>query len=223
MSEPRVAALVCEGQTDVPVLREIILELWPSIDEVLTLQPELDESGRGKGRAGWSEVKAWCELHAEDLEDVLLPDVGFPIDLLLIAIDVDIAVAAGIADPPQAVGTYETPRLRDVMRGWLLTDTRKRLPAVVVFSTPVMAIEAWVLAALFPKSVALENVKDPAAALVTKKKLRLSPTTGTPWKELVLYRRFAKKVAENLPRVRKKCSEANRTCGEIEQVRDAAE
>jgi hypothetical protein len=223
MSEPRRAALVCEGQTDVPIFREVIQELWPSVTDVDCLQPELDDTGRATGRAGWSEVKAWCEQHVDDLEDVLQPDVGFPFDLLLIAIDVDIAIAAGIADPPRSVGNYESSRLRETMRGWLQTRNRRRVPEVVVLSTPVMAIEAWVIAALFPRRNAPESIADPATELVNKRKLRLSPNDGKPWKELYRYKLFSKQVAGALARVRRKCPEAGRTCQEIEKVRDAAE
>ena len=222
MSEPRRAAVVCEGQTDVPIFREIIQELWPSVTEVSSLQPELDATGRATGPAGWTQVQAWCEQHANDLEDVLQPDVGFPPDLLLIAIDVDIAVEAGITDPPKSVGNYESSRLRDTMRSWLQTKDRRRVPDVVVFSTPVRAIEAWVIAALFSKRKAPEAIADPAQGLVNKNKLRASPRDGKPWKELHVYKQFSKSVAGALSRVRKKCPEAERTCGEIERVRDAA-
>lgn len=58
MSEPRVAAIVCEGQTDVPILRAALQEVWPGLDDIRCLQPELDESDRAKGPAGWSLVKA---------------------------------------------------------------------------------------------------------------------------------------------------------------------
>ncbi len=223
MSEPRRAAVVCEGQTDVPIFREIIQELWPSVIEVSSLQPELDATGRATGPAGWTQVQAWCQQHANDLEDVLQPDVGFPPDLLLIAIDVDIAVEAGIADPPQSIGAYESSRLRDTMRSWLQTEDRRRVPDVVVFSTPVMAIEAWVIAALFPRRKAPEAINNPAQELADKKKLRLSPKDGTPWKELHLYKQFSKNVANALTRVRRKCPEAERTCGEIDRVRVALE
>lgn len=223
MSEPRRAAVVCEGQTDVPIFREIIQELWPSVTEVLSLQPELDATGRATGPAGWTQVQAWCEQHAHDLEDVLQPDVGFSPDLLLIAIDVDIGVEAGIADPPESIGPYESLRLRDTMRSWLQTKERRRVPDVVVFSTPVMAIEAWVIAALFPKRKAPEAIADPAQELVDKNKLRASPKDGKPWKELHLYKQFSKNVAGTLARVRRKCPEAARTCGEIERIRDAVE
>lgn len=52
MSEPRVAGLVCEGHTDVPVLRAVIEELWPEIEDVRCLQPELDESHSGYNGCG---------------------------------------------------------------------------------------------------------------------------------------------------------------------------
>jgi hypothetical protein len=221
MSEPRVAALVCEGQTDVPVFRAMIQELWPSVEQVLSLQPELDEMGRAHGRTGWSEVRSWCEQHAADLNEVLEPLVGEAVDLLLIAIDVDIAIAAGIADPPRRAGAYESKRLRDVMEGWLGPVVKKRVPEQVVFSTPVMAIEAWVIAALFRQERAPEGLPNPAEFLVSKKKLRRSPKDDKPWKELHRYRDFAGRIARGLSRVRKVCPEAERTCHAIEQRRDA--
>jgi hypothetical protein len=223
MSDPRVAALVCEGQTDVPILRAIIQELWPSVDDVRSLQPELDEMGRTTGRAGWSEVRTWCEQHVDDLDDVLAPFVGDPIDLLLVVVDVDIAIEAGIADPPQAVGRYESKRLRDTLQAWLTPNRRTKLPQQVVFSTPVMAIEAWVIAAYFRRERHPEQVPEPASFLVQKKKLRSSPKDGRPWKELHRYQEFAARIAAGLPRVRKSCPEADRTCLVIEQRRRSIE
>jgi hypothetical protein len=223
MSRSRVAALVCEGQTDVPVLREMIYEVWPEVGDVRCLQPELDEMDRAKGPAGWSQVKTWCETHAGRLNELLEPDLGDPIDLLLVAVDLDIAIAAGIADPPRQVGRYETTRLRATMTGWLKARGQAKLPNVVILSSPVMAIEAWIIAALFPRESAPEDISDPAAWLVERNKLRLSPRDGKPWKELHLYRAFASKVAAKLTRVRKVCSEADRTMREVERRREDAE
>jgi hypothetical protein len=161
MSEPRIAAIVCEGQTDVPILRAALQEVWPGLDDIRCLQPELDESDRAKGPAGWSLVKAWCEANAGNLDDVLEPAVGDPIDLLVIAIDVDIAIQAGIENPPREIGLYETKRLRDTLNGWLKTKTRRNLPTAVLLSTPVMAIEAWIIAAMFPRENTPEQIADP--------------------------------------------------------------
>jgi hypothetical protein len=219
MSDARIAAVVCEGQTDVQILRAMILQVWPELEEVRCLQPELDEMERAKG-GGWTQVKSWCQRYAGRLQDVLDPDVGDRIDLLLIAIDVDIALSAGIVDPPMDVGLYETARLRKTMEDWLRFDPSKRLPPALVLSTPVMAIEAWIIAALFPKEIAPESVSDPALWLVRKKKLRSSPDDGKPWKELHRCRDFASNVAKKLSRVRKVCAEAGRTIASVERCRD---
>ncbi len=221
MSKSRVAALVCEGQTDVPILRAILMSLWPDIGEVRYLQPELDETDRAKGAAGWTQVKRWCETHADRLRDVLDPDVGDPIDLLLVAIDVDIALDAGIVDPPQDVGSYEAGRLRDVVTSWLLTETLRKLPEAVIICTPVRAVEAWVIAALFPKEVSPEAIDNPVAFLVKKKKLRTSSKDQKPWKELHRYQQFGEIVATKTKQVRKVCREANRTMAAIEQRADS--
>jgi hypothetical protein len=223
MSESRIAAIVCEGHTDVPILRAVLQAVWPELDEVRCFQPELDEMDRAKGAAGWSQVKAWCEAHRDDLEDVLDPDVGEPIDLLVIAIDVDVALEAKIADPPKKVGVYETKRLRDTMAKWLITDQRKNLPTAVILSTPVMAIEAWIVAALFRNENAAEAIENPARWLVERNKLRRSPKDGKPWKELHLYRNFAPLVAKRLTRVRNVCAEAERMSHAVEtQMRAVA-
>lgn len=220
MSDARIAALVCEGHTDVPILRATIQTLWPSVEEVRCLQPELDEVERAKGPAGWTQVQSWCERNAAALEEVLDPDLGDPIDLLVVAIDVDIAIHAGIADPPREVGAYESTRLRRTIEGWLKAGNRRRLPAAVVISTPVMAIEAWVIAALYPRERSPEQISDGADWLVRKEKLLRSPRDRKPWKDLRLYKKFAPQVARRLSHVRKVCPEADRTGLAIEQRRN---
>ncbi len=223
MSEPRIAALVCEGHTDVPILKTVVRSVWPSVTDVFTLQPQLDEMERAKGPAGWTQVQSWCEQNAANLENVLNPDVGDPIDLLIVAVDIDIAIDAGIADPPHEVGGYEATRLRNTIDGWLRTGRRKKLPPAIVISTPVMAIEAWIIAALFPKERHPEHIRDGAQWLVDRKKLRPSPKNGKPWKEHHRYRAFALHVKKNLPRIRQSCTEAERTCKAIERLRDLLE
>ena len=68
--------------------------------------------------------------------------MGDSIDLLLVAIDMDVALAAGIADPPRKPGGYETKRLRATMERWLTHRKGQHSLDRVVLSTPVMAIEA---------------------------------------------------------------------------------
>jgi hypothetical protein len=224
MSDGHIVALVCEGQTDAVVLKELVSRLWPEIEDVRVLQPELDDTGRtlpGGRSGGWSEVRAWCKQNADDLDDLFDPRVGDPVSLLIVVIDMDVALAAGIADPPRRIGVYESPRLQATVQGWLTKPGRKRLPAQILVSTPVMAIEAWIIAALFRNQRAPERIQNPARFLVEKKKLRRSPNDGASWKELHRYRQFAASVARQVVVVRRTCAEAERTCRGIEEHRAA--
>lgn len=224
MSDRFVAGIVCEGPSDIPVLREIILTIWPEIDDVRVLQPEVDEIGRMRAgaTAGWCGVRSWCEQHAGRLSEVTDPDVGERFDLLVVALDVDIAIDAGIANPPASVGAYATKRLCDVVKGWLRTNARSALPPELVIAIPAMAIEAWVIAALFPRDNGPERARNPAEALVRKGKLRRSPRDGKPWKAARSYEDFARRVAGRLSAVRRGCSEAERMCRKIETLRALA-
>ena len=220
MSEPRVAALVCEGQTDVPVLRAVLERMWPGI-EVRTLHPELDATGKTAAGhpTGWTAIQEWCKQNA-DLREVVEPLVGDRIDVLVIVLDVDIALEADLVPRIRNARAYDATALCRSVRRWLPTP----IPASVVIALPAMAIEAWVIAALFPREKSPEAIADPAQYLVHKKKLRISPRDGKPWKYLPAYRDvFAVAVANRLSRVRKTCAEAERACRKIEQRKSAVE
>ncbi len=226
MSKSRVAGIVCEGHTDVPILEAIVSKLWPEIDDVRVLQPQLDALGKVNrtGRSGWSEVRAWCEQNASRLDEIIYPDVGDTLDLLLIVVDLDIAIEAKIADPPKVLGSYATKRLCDTIKGWLRFPGRTKLPPEVVIAIPAMSIETWIIAALFKTELSPESIADPAGLLVERKKLQVSPRGGKPWKYLPRYREeFSARVATRLNAVRKVCPEAERTSRKIEQRRDLVE
>lgn len=227
----RVAAVVCEGCTDFPILEGIILELWPEVDRVLPLQPPLDELGRPTSiRRGWSAVKTWCESNAENLHQLLSSDFGDPIDLLVVALDVDIAIQAEIINPPrQGLTPYVAKRLCNTVKGWL-TTTDRRLPAELVIVLPAMAIEAWIIAAVIAKCERPENLAAPAMYLAEHGELELiarqpagdstRSTRQRPHKDLSRYRgRFRSTVTRSLGKVRKKCVEAERFCNKVEQRR----
>lgn len=214
----KTAAVVCEGPTDFPVLEAIILDLWPDIERVLPLQPPLDELGQPTSRrGGWSEVQKWCQAHADKLTELLSGDFGDPIDLLVVALDMDIAIQAGIMNPPkQGLTPYAAKRLCNTVKGWLETET-KRLPAQLVIGLPAMAVEAWIVAALFKDYKNPEKLDNPALYLAERGKLEMKD--GRPWKQIFRYRRFADQVAGSLEKVRVRCFEAERLCSKIEQRR----
>ncbi len=196
---------VCEGSTDYVVLREVAAAALGTINPV-ALQPQVDQLDRSRpgGLAGWSEVKAWCEQH-QDLGDVLRPPIGEPLDLLVIAIDLDIAIRAGVERRPENLSSYDAAQLCRVVKSWLPA----RVPREVVIVIPVMSIESWVVCALFPRHKRPEAMDDPAEFLAAKGKIPRA-TSRRPWKRAREYRAFAKEVAAKLLRVRKRCGEADR-------------
>lgn len=209
-SERPVVGFVCEGSTDIVVLRAIAEELLGPID-ARSLQPETDELDRQQPgtAAGWSEVRAWCKRLSR-WDEIFEPDMGDPLDLLIIALDLDIALRAGIEKAPENLTAYDAKRLCDQVKGWLPTKLGPRVLIVI----PVMSVEAWIVAALFPRQTRPEQEPDPASLLVTKGKLEMA--RNGPWKRALEYRRFGAQVGRRLKRVRTACQQAERYAGKLE-------
>lgn len=214
--------LVCEGPTDVRVLRAMLRELWPDA-RVVALQPELDEVGLPVGKKrGWTAVREWCEQNAANMDDVLDPDIGDALDLLLVVLDVDIAIQAGIEDPPVSASAYDASRLCDEVKDWLRSGAKKKLASQIVIGIAAMAVEAWVIAALGSTPANPEALSDPAEWLAARKKLRRRDDRK-PWKQLPAYDGFGAMVGRKLLRVRGRCAEAERVCAKVERRRDVVE
>jgi hypothetical protein len=220
MSRSRSIALVCEGYTDILVIGCIVKSIWPEVDDVLPLQPQVDALGRTAHNLprGWSAVRAWCHQNAAMLADLVNPGIGDPLSLLVVCLDVDIAVSAGIADPPARGSAYDASRLCETIRSWLLDEGRKRLAPEVVIAIPAMAIEAWAIAALYPREKRPEQIEDPAEFLVSRGQLKRN-ARGKPAKARETYERFGRIIAGKLGRVREVCPEAERLCRKLEHRR----
>ena len=154
------------------------------------------------------------------LEDILRPDIGEELAVLVIALDVDIAVDAGIVDPPENETSYDASRLCEKMKEWLRAKGRRKLPPEVIIALPAMATEAWVLAALFQSEIRPERHARPAELLVARRKLRMN-SRGKPLKDISIYRTFAVRVGAQIRRVRTRCPEADRLCSKLERRREA--
>ncbi len=95
-----VIGTVVEGSTDTLVLITIIEHLYPGSHRYLDLQPSNTHAERGNG-CGKRRPRAWCEetwqRNGSNLEIILCRDRD-PIDLLVIAVDADIATEADLQD-----------------------------------------------------------------------------------------------------------------------------
>jgi hypothetical protein len=208
-----VVGFVVEGSTDFVVLRRVVESVFGDIEDQC-LQPQTDELDRTKpgAKSGWSEVKAWCH-RLEDLDELFDPMVGEPLDLLVIAIDLDIAIRAGLEKCPENLDGYDARRLCNIVKSWLPRPLSER----VIIAIPVMSLEAWILAALYPKRSRFEADLAPAEALVRAGKIERG--RNGPWKRAVEYRPFAELVAKRLKRVRTACGEANRFVAKLERTK----
>jgi hypothetical protein len=207
-----VVGFVCEGSTDIVVLRRLVEATMGTVD-ARPLRPVTDELDRQRPgtQAGWSEVRAWCQ-DLRSFDELFKPEVGDPLDLLVIAIDLDIAIRAGVAKLPANLDAYDASELCTLVKSWL----PKPIPGKVIIAIPVMAAEAWILAALFPKLAGVERLPDPAGVLVERDKIEQG--RNGPWKRASEYRAFADTVASKLKRVRQECAEANRFVAKLENV-----
>jgi hypothetical protein len=212
LKPPLVVGFVCEGSTDVVVLRRVVEKILGEIDS-RPLQPEVDALDRQipRGRSGWSEVRAWCQ-RVNSFDDYFDPDVGDPLDLLVVAVDLDIAINAGLQKRPTNLSAYDATELCKIIKSWLPTP----LPGRVIITIPVMATEAWILAAMFPHLSDLESEANPAGILVEKGKIQIQ--RNGPWKRASEYRHFAEVVTNKLKRVREECREANRFVKKLERI-----
>jgi hypothetical protein len=207
-----IVGFVCEGSTDVVILRRVVETVLGAVD-VRVLQPQTDELDRvlPGARVGWSEVKAWCE-RITSFDEIFEPLIGEPIDLLIVCIDLDIAVKAGV-DKGGKLKAYDAKELCKVVKSWLPA----RLPSSgrLVIAIPVHSIESWILAAIFPKRRgAPEQEREPASVLVSKNKIEMG--RNGPWKRAVQYRVFADAIGKRLEQVRKACTEADRFVRKLE-------
>jgi hypothetical protein len=209
-----VVGFVCEGSTDVVVLRRVVEGVLGPIDP-RTLQPQTDEIDRllPGSRSGWSEVRAWCE-RTPMLDELFDPLIGDPLDLLVVAIDLDIAIHAGLEKEPANLKAYDAAALCRTVKEWM-----PQIDSRIVICIPVMAIESWILASLFPRLTHPEHERDPARLLVNRKKMMMGK--NGPWKRVAEYRSFAASVLSNLSRVRKRCGEADRFVRKLEASRTA--
>lgn len=211
---PLVVGFVCEGSTDVVILRGVVERLLGDVDS-RTLQPLTDQFDRTvPGSAGgWSAVRSWCQRVA-DFREYFNPSIGDPFDAIIIALDLDIAVLAGIQKAPANLKAYDARELCRTIRSWLPSP----LPGRVIIAIPVASIESWILAALFPRRRTSPQLEQNAAGVLVEKGKIPMGKTG-PWKRVVEYRGFSADVARKLKSVRSLCSEADRFAKKVESVR----
>jgi hypothetical protein len=200
--------IVCEGDTDEPIITELLTRLvgtdfvpdwiWPE-------RPVGAPRRRGGPRQGWKGVRRWCERQRERFGSLSRALEEQPLHgSLAVVIHVDADVArdkeVACATPCHVAETVEA--LRQLVLTW---TGDSHLPRPVVLCIPSMATEAWLLAALHPGKACsvtkLECQPNPQQFLRGKRKLE---------KRAEARRGIAPEVAANWPTVCDICTQAQR-------------
>jgi hypothetical protein len=225
MSEPIRIGFVVEGPTDRVVLESVLSRLLGEREyEPVQLSPLLSDGFAALTAGGWPQVYFWCRQTAEQAGGTVRNAPLFEtFDVLIIQLDADVAeknyaddqrIVTALndlpCDEPCPPASATTNALRSVMLGWM---GEAGLPPRTVFCTPSKGIETWVLVALFPENqFSLDaNVEchANAQAQLQCQKLPQRLIRGGK-KEIQKYRERASDIAAAWPRVRQRCTEAER-------------
>ena len=166
MSDPLRVAAVTEGPTDGVVLQAILDALLAGAEfEFNTVQPEASAAfgatTYGRTGVGWAGVYRWSRESREEGGGSVSGSAVFDHhDLLIVHVDADVAsntyASAGIVNAPKGDLPCDRPcpppsgstnALRTVVLNWL-GETQP--PSRLVFCTPSMDMEAWVVAMVWP-------------------------------------------------------------------------
>jgi hypothetical protein len=230
MSDPLRIGFVIEGPTDRVILEAAVARLLGGREFVAEqLSPELSESFAPITGGGWTTVYFWCRQAASQSGGSLRNNLLFEmLDVLIVHVDADVAGKNyaddhRISDAPDDLpceqpcppASATTDVLRPVVLGWMGEMT---IPPRTVLCTPSKTTDTWVLAALFPqsrfsRSARLECHPDPGGQLQIQPLAQRLIRGGR--KDIQKYRGRAAEVAEAWPRVRQRCSEAERFSAEF--------
>ena len=213
--------VVTEGDTDFPVIKEIVLSAV-SPDAVVTwVHPEpIAGGGYAPPGSGWEGVRGWCRQCARDHAGL----AGFlalgPLDrrsVLILHVDADVAEQASVdcAKPcPPAADTVDA--LREAVLAWA---GEQSVPEGAVLCIPSMATEAWVAAALYPRVWSRlrdpECRRSPDTLLVSRKEKLVRRHGGEYDKDTHAYRNAAPRVAAEWQAVCERCTQAQRFSDEL--------
>ncbi|NQT34985.1 hypothetical protein HQ587_07340 [bacterium] len=207
--------IVAEGITDILVIEKIVRSCLDDID-VKRIQPDYPHCLGSK--SGWKGVRSWCEEFGEELETYLIGITNKPINVLIIHLDASMAHKVN-ANKPCPPASDSTDILRDIIRmNWLGLQSK---PPYLVFVTPSLQTETWVVGVLDQTFPNLECSDKVEGELVRRRKLRWKGGRRRPRKLQKSYKRYkplAKQVAESFQDLCKICTEADRFKNETENA-----
>ncbi len=204
-------AIVCEGRTDFVLLEQIVLAVFGpcEITPLVPMRDALDDA-RWSPKAGWTQVKAWCEgLGVQGIADEMAMGT---IDVIVVHIDGDMCGREG--HPATRAGLCD-----HIKQTWMGAPTS---PPGVVICIPAFATDTWLAAALDAviATPALEADADPLSHLVRLGVLKPAPPgETTPRKNQYAYKQRAAVLGTRAAALRPALTELDRFMGKLEALR----
>jgi len=242
VSDKKLYLLVSEGPTDIWVIKEIAKEISNTISnniEIRELSPQRDATSGRYPDHGWKEVRNWCKLYGNSTESTGDAIMDFAAkrknwraeialsraDALIIQIDTDIVQF--ITDIiPMYSGTTKVERkgfVRNAILKWLDEDN---VPQELFLLLSTYSTETWVLATHqrieevfndLPSDFDFEDIENVLERLFTLEyESYIDPNSGNQKLTKNKYKNYAKKISENLEKVRSECEEAEKLCSAFE-------
>ena len=211
-----VVRLVCEGDTDIPILARIVESIADRELLVDCIQPErpLDRPEQyGELGSGWKGVRRWCKRQSQRFGCLSAAMQQAPLEesaALVIHIDADIAGHREIdCKMPCPPASDTADALREVVLGWARESA---VPDGVVLCIPSKSTDAWVFVALYPRDrladSSIECRKTPETLLKQRPEKLVSGPEDR--KTTAAYRQVARRVAQAWPHVCSICAQAER-------------
>ena len=199
--------LVCEGPTDLPILREVAERYG---HEVEMLRPAYDRTSQSHKPHGWDRVRRWCRRHHAKIHVFLREREA---EVLMLHMDTDIA--GEIDRNYRDKGLSRRECCEAALNAALQSD---RMPDSCYYVLPTMATETWLLALYDSRThptVFTSQMDNYETYPEPKMLLR-----QIGWEKSVdAYESYAAQLLENTATVRARCAEFDALCRRFEGER----
>lgn len=244
LMEPIVFMLVCEGPSDIAVIKNIAKKISKDIGKKIEIRdhaPIRDSTTGEYPEHGWKAVRQWCRLNgnSENIEEntifALIAKrkswrslIGFDnIAGFIIHMDTDIAHVIDelpFSLPANSIGSRKK-HSRKALLNWL--DERKKKPDELYFLLPTYSTETWLLSTHersetvfddLPKDFNFEAIVDVERRLVDLGYQTHTDKEGNIrfTKHENVYASYAQKIVDELAKVRNNCVETDLFCKNLE-------
>jgi hypothetical protein len=233
--------LVCEGATDILVVKKIAKKISEDIDNTIIireLSPQKDATTNRYPNHGWEEVRRWCKVYGKviDVDDnpfaILAQKKNWRALVktskahgLIIQMDTDIVQYITDLTPNYSGSTKNEKKrfAKKAILNWLGEDI---VPNEIYLLLSTDSTETWLLATHdkvenafddLPNNFDFEDIENVIEPLFLLDYISyVDATTGKKRFSKSNYKPYAQKIVNNLKKVRLECEEADKLCQKFE-------